>query len=303
MNKKALTPLLAGLITLSMSFGHSFAQSEQRASITASVLNVRSQAAISSSVISKLYRGNQIVVTGENNDWYSVRLNNGRQGWISKQYASIIPSQSVSRSANSTGAVVRSNNVNFRAGASTSSRVIRRLSAGTRANVLEKTGDWYKVDINGQQGYIHSSLLTIAQPQSVKEETRPVVSRGTTRSNVIQIANSQLGTRYVWGGSSPNGFDCSGFVLYTYRAALGRNLPHSSRDQSREGVYVEKQNLELGDLVFFDTSNDRNINHVGIYIGNGQFIHASSSRRQVIVSSLSEGYYQRTYVTARRIID
>ena len=104
-----------------------------------------------------------------------------------------------------------------------------------------------------------------------------------------------LGTPYVWGGASPSGFDCSGFVMYVY-AQMGVSLPHSSYAQYGAGVGVSQDQLEPGDLVFFD-----GLGHVGIYIGGGQFIHSPHTGDVVKVSSLS-GWYAATYVGARRIL-
>jgi cell wall-associated NlpC family hydrolase len=112
---------------------------------------------------------------------------------------------------------------------------------------------------------------------------------------VVGVAMRYLGVKYVWGGSSPSGFDCSGLVSYAY-AQLGVNLPHSSYSQYGYGTAVSKDQLEPGDLVFFD-----GLGHVGIYIGGGQFIHAPHTGDVVKISSLGESWYASTYVGARRI--
>ena len=114
-------------------------------------------------------------------------------------------------------------------------------------------------------------------------------------TGVVGIAMRYLGTPYVWGGSSPSGFDCSGFVMFVY-AQVGVSLPHSSYAQYGAGVAVSQSDLQPGDLVFFD-----GLGHVGIYIGGGQFIHSPHTGDVVKVSSLS-GWYASTYVGARRIV-
>jgi cell wall-associated NlpC family hydrolase len=114
-------------------------------------------------------------------------------------------------------------------------------------------------------------------------------------SGAVGIAMRYLGVPYVWGGGSPGGFDCSGFVSYVY-AQLGVNLPHSSYSQYGYGVAVSKDQLEPGDLVFFD-----GLGHVGIYIGGGQFVHAPHTGDVVKISSLGEAWYASTYVGARRL--
>jgi N-acetylmuramoyl-L-alanine amidase len=108
----------------------------------------------------------------------------------------------------------------------------------------------------------------------------------------------------VYGGSSPSGFDCSGYVQYVFKQ-FGINLERVAADQAGQGTKVSKANLKPGDVVFFDTNGKNNyINHVGIYIGNGNFIHASSgsSKRKVVISDLSEGFYADAYMTARRFL-
>ncbi|MEH7332797.1 NlpC/P60 family protein [Neobacillus drentensis] len=114
---------------------------------------------------------------------------------------------------------------------------------------------------------------------------------------VTDIALDYIGVPYVWGGSSPSGFDCSGFTSYTYKKA-GVTLPRTAADQYTKGQAVSKSNLVDGDLVFFSTYK-AGASHVGIYIGDNKFVHASSNG--VKVSSLSESYYTRTYIGSKRI--
>jgi cell wall-associated NlpC family hydrolase len=114
-------------------------------------------------------------------------------------------------------------------------------------------------------------------------------------TGVVGIAMRYLGVPYVWGGSSPSGFDCSGFVMYVY-AQVGVSLPHYTGAQWAMGVPVAKSDLEPGDLVFFD-----GLGHVGIYIGGGSFIHAPHTGTVVQISSLNSGWYADTYDGARRI--
>jgi cell wall-associated NlpC family hydrolase len=112
---------------------------------------------------------------------------------------------------------------------------------------------------------------------------------------VVGIAMQYLGVPYVWGGSSPSGFDCSGFVMYVY-SQVGVSLPHYTGAQWTDGVPVSRSDLQPGDLVFFD-----GLGHVGIYVGGGQFIHSPETGDVVKISSLNEGYYAATYDGARRI--
>ena len=113
---------------------------------------------------------------------------------------------------------------------------------------------------------------------------------------VVGVALSYQGVPYVWGGASPGGFDCSGLVMYSY-AQVGVSLPHSSYAQYNMGVAVPRDQLQPGDLVFFD-----GLGHVGLYIGGGMFVHAPHSGTVVQVASLDSGWYAATYVGARRIL-
>jgi peptidoglycan DL-endopeptidase CwlO len=114
---------------------------------------------------------------------------------------------------------------------------------------------------------------------------------------VVGIAMQYLGVPYVWGGSSPSGFDCSGFAMYVY-AQVGVSLPHNAAMQySSVGVYVPRDQLEAGDLVFFD-----GLGHMGMYIGGGQFIHAPHTGDVVKISSLYDSWYASTYVGAKRVL-
>jgi len=122
-----------------------------------------------------------------------------------------------------------------------------------------------------------------------------VPTGGSTGAQAVRLAMQYLGVPYVWGGASPGGFDCSGLVMFVY-SQVGVSLPHHAADQYNYGVPVSRDQLEPGDLVFFD-----GLGHVGIYIGNGQFIHAPHTGDVVKISSLNESWYAATYVGARRI--
>lgn len=120
-------------------------------------------------------------------------------------------------------------------------------------------------------------------------------------NNLVSIAKSQLGKPYVFGSSGPSSFDCSGFTTFVFRQ-MGIKLPRTSVSQSRFGKPVDKANLQVGDLLFFNTSG-AGVSHVGIYIGNGQFIHSASGINPgVVIDKLNSNYYIRTYVNARRVL-
>jgi len=133
------------------------------------------------------------------------------------------------------------------------------------------------------------------------KSSKPYVSSVEKADKIINIAKTKLGKKYVWGATGKGEtFDCSGFTSYVYKKN-GIHIPRTSRNQAKYGKYIAKNNLKKGDLIFFDTSKHRKgyVNHVGIYLGNGKFIHASSAKKKVTISNLSKFYAQR-YVGARR---
>lgn len=119
--------------------------------------------------------------------------------------------------------------------------------------------------------------------------------------NVLQKALALLGTPYRWGGTDPDkGFDCSGLVGYVFRNALGIELPRVSRDMAKNGELItDRAKLAAGDLVFFGRKG--RVNHVGIYVGDGRFVHAPSRGKDVTVSSLEQGYWSGRFMQARRV--
>jgi len=136
---------------------------------------------------------------------------------------------------------------------------------------------------------------------------RPPVQQATPApagriQNLIQHALALLGTPYRWGGTGTDGFDCSGLVGYVFRSALGIELPRVSKDMASSGQLItDRANLSPGDLVFFGTHHGKRVDHVGIYVGDGRFLHAPRTGRDVTVSSLESGYWSEKYMEARRV--
>jgi len=141
--------------------------------------------------------------------------------------------------------------------------------------------------------------LLIDAARALETPARAEPEGGVQR--LLKGAGSLLGTPYRWGGTSPDGgFDCSGLVNYVFRTALGIELPRVSRDMARDGERVDRDALSAGDLVFFSRRGSR-IDHVGIYLGDGRFVHAPRTGKDVMVSELDTGYWSRKFMQARRI--
>lgn len=223
-------------------------------------------------------------------------------------------------------AYITSTGINFRQESSTDSKVLKVFAQNAKVTILEEQGDWYKIRHNDQEGYVLKTYVsekkteitsrggvdrnsTVNQDNTKKEETKTEnkvestsKDASTKGQEVANYAKQFVGYKYVYGASSPSkGFDCSGLTMYVYKQ-FGVNLSHSATAQSKVGTKVSKSNLKPGDLVFFtDYKTGKGIGHVGIYIGNNNFVHASTEKTGVKTSSLTSGSYSRRYVTATRL--
>jgi cell wall-associated NlpC family hydrolase len=233
--------------------------------------------------------------------------------------------------------IINADRVRVRCAPQRLDRALTLVDKGHRVLVTARRGNWLQVKLaSGQVGWVREDLVkvagvgsamaplpkrrqvaertalrttpskkrTIAKRVQVNQPRRlasSAVSGGAAGESIVRTASRFRGVRYRWGGSSRSGFDCSGFTRFVYRHQAGVELPHSASAQFRRGVPVPRDQLQPGDLVFFQTYR-RGASHVGIYIGNGKFIHASSAGRRVQVDSLDEGYYRRRYLGARRVV-
>ena len=209
----------------------------------------------------------------------------------------------------SKAAYISSNaSAHFRSGPSTSSQSLGKLPKNTKITITGEENGWYKVSYNGKEGYISKSLVTEGEPPATtssrsQEEPRSATTTTTTSASsnsVVQVAESYAGSKYVSGGSSPSGFDCSGFTQYVY-GKCGITLSRTSYTQATQGTAVNKSELQPGDLLLFHYYGSSSIGHVGIYVGNGKFIHAANSNRGVVYDSIESGYYADNYAGARRL--
>ena len=213
---------------------------------------------------------------------------------------------------------VNTASIYVRKGPGTEHEIIDSLILNNGVKVVAENGDWYKVEVAGKTGYIAKRLLsdkqvsTTSRGEVSREEEVQATENTTPNDNVVQkskgdqiveYAKKYLGCKYVYGGSGPNTFDCSGFTMYVLKN-FGVTLSHSATAQSRVGTHVAKENLQPGDLVFFtDYETGSGIGHCGIYIGDGNFIHASSGTGYCVkISTLTSGSYLKRYETARRVV-
>lgn len=235
-----------------------------------------------------LNKGTSVKVSGKSGNWYEVCVN-GKYGYMSADYVKIGESVSAPTEQLDNVGIVTGNGVRMRSGPGTSYSTIGYYNKGIQVKVTGKSGDWYAVSYNGLSGYMSADYVRLSTSNAVADQ-------------IVATAKQYLGTPYVYGGSSPRGFDCSGFIYYLY-GQYGYPLMRGATSQyNHNGVSVEKSDLRPGDLVFFSDSVDP-IGHVGMYIGNNQFIHASSGQGCVCITSLNASYYLNHYTGAKRIIN
>ena len=174
---------------------------------------------------------------------------------------------------------------------SPSSSVIGQLHYGDSVNVIGYENNWCRIQYNGTEGYVFGSYINIiAAAAEVAAEASPI-STPTAGENILAYAKNFLGVPYVYGGSSPAGFDCSGFVKYVY-ANFGITLPRTSYGQMNSGYAVSTADLQIGDILVF-----RGGGHVGIYAGNNTYIHAPQTGRTVSIDPIN-----RPIIAARRVL-
>lgn len=258
---------------------------------TGSSLRMRAEASTSSSVVTTLDKGVAVaILSGSTSDWFQIAYN-GKTGFVSGEYLVIDQDNLFS-----TYGRVNADGVAVRAAASVESEQLATVDTDVIVTVNGFSSGWYSVTCKyGTEGYIRSDFLDLT-------------SSSGGGSAVVDAARQHLGTRYTYGGASPSGFDCSGFTMYVYNQ-FGVALPHTATGQWQSGKGTQIWGisaLEPGDLVFFcdpSRSLGKACSHAGIYLGSGQFIHASSSRSNgVIVSDLTSGYYNTYFVGGMRVL-
>lgn len=289
--------------------------------VGSSTLRVRSEPNTTSSVLAKLRNGTEVDILSESTDgWYEIAFGDSK-GYVSSDYVVVnSPEEMVSAVAalsptavsNATEAAaaqpaaeaqaqpevktiyvrVTASALNVRSGPGTNYDKVSSLRAGRVVKVVSDAGNgWYQVE----QGYISKDYVI-----QVDESEATASAKG---QEVANYALTFVGYPYVYGGSSPKGFDCSGFAKYIY-AQFGVTINRTASNQMDNGTAVSMGELQPGDLVFFKKSGtgSKRASHVGIYIGGGQFVHASTARTGVIVSNMSDAYYTTGFVGGRRLV-
>lgn len=288
---------------------------EQAGIISGDYVRFRSGPGTSYSIIGTYNRGTELRAVGTSGEWTKCIIN-GQEGFVYTSYVSlntasvtpdnsgdvsvegetvpVTPAPPVVENTQSKSGYINGNNVRFRSAPSTSSAIISELYFGNNVTITGYSGDWTAITYNGENGFVYSSYVN-------EGEYKHTSTGGTaTGREIADFALQFVGYNYCWGGKDPStGFDCSGLMYYVY-SQFGYTLNRVASDQARNGVHVDPSDLQPGDLLCFYSSGSY-IGHVGMYIGDNQFVHASTSTTGVIISELS-GYYTSRGYEARRII-
>ena len=244
----------------------------------------------------------ELTVTGTEGEWTACTID-GESGYVSSEFVLLNQTGSSQSSAaaeekppvkTKDPGYITGNNVRFRQAADPNSGLIGELFYGNAVTITGVKDDWTEIVYEGKTGFVYSQYVT-------KGELQKTATGGTaTGRQIVDFALQYVGYNYRWGGMDPNtGFDCSGFTSYVYKQ-FGYELNRVACDQARNGVHVDANKLQPGDILCFYSSGSY-IGHVGLYIGDGKFVHAANSSSGVIISELS-GYYAARGYEARRIL-
>lgn len=319
MNRFGLrTFLLAAGLTAALTISAG-AASLGTATVNTSALRLRAGAGTGSAVLSMAYQGETVeVLENAGSGWYKVSYK-GVTGYMSGEYlvlsTAAAPAQTTTAQAQ-TAATAQNKTMqvnvgaggvlNLRSGPSAQYTKLGAVPNGTVLTVAETANGWCKVTYNGLTGYVSGSYLvapTATQTTTTATATAAVSYDGSFGSSVVALAKQYIGCPYSYGASGPKAFDCSGFTSFIYKQ-MGVSIPHGATGQYRSGTAVSRENIQPGDLVFIAEPGytaGYPVSHVGIYVGNGQFIHAAY-RTGITIDNLFTGYYSSYYVGARRFV-
>ena len=251
-------------------------------------LNVRAAADENSDIVGKMPKDSGCEILQIQGEWYQIQSGNVN-GYVKGEYL-LTGDAAKARAAEvmSSVATVTTETLYVREQPNTDCTILSLMPMGEELQVLEDLGDWVKVDMDGDEGYVSKEYVSISSElQKAMTMTEVKYGQGVSdvRVSLVSYATQFVGNPYVWGGTSlTNGADCSGFVLSVY-AKYGISLPHHAASQAGCGTKISASEAQPGELFFY--GNGRGINHVGIYIGNGQVVHASSPKTGIKISNAS----------------
>ena len=253
--------------------------------VKAAAINVRSNSNTDSDIVTSIEINTEVKVVGEENGWYKVEVN-GKNGYIRNDLLSNEKTEVTSRS----------NNVDRTA---TQANVSNQTNTNSQNTDKNSNVESTQVNDNATSTKVETQATETSTSTTTATTETKTTSSGVTGDDIVAYAKQFVGCKYVYGAAGPNSFDCSGLTMYVYKH-FGYNLSHSSKVQATQGKAVTGE-LQAGDILVF--SNDgKTVGHVGIYIGNEKFIHASDSSTGVIISNLSDRWNKSKYWGARRIL-
>ena len=300
------TLILTATLTAAMAVS-AYAYDVQGGTVTtSSAVNFRQEATTQSESKGKLSDGTRVAILDEVDGWFKIAYN-GEVGYMSSDYVESQPIMNIECG----GAKITTSVLNMRSGPGTENSIVTKLYEGSVAKIIGINNAWFKVQYGGETGYISPDYVSVVPYKSTVAASGPVAvssSSGTattasgTRQQIIDYAAQFLGCKYVYGGNTPSGFDCSGYVKYVFKH-FGVELTRTSASQYSTSVRIKKSELKIGDLVFFSqTAGSSKVGHVGIYVGGGQFIHAAAPGKGVRYDSLNSSYYSSHYIGSGRVL-
>ena len=267
--------------------------------IQCAAANLRSEPDSTATKTDVLYNGSLCTLLEQDGDWYKVQYGNTTGYVLASLMSTTHDASDGSTNVESYNAIVAREQAEAEAAAAKAHQAAATkpgASQPTSTPAQSTPSNDYVEDNSQEPAYEEPAYEEPAYEEPAYEE--PSYDSGSS-SSIVSVAQNYLGVPYVWGGTSPSGFDCSGFTQYVFRQC-GYSINRTADAQYSNGSYVSYDSLQAGDLVFFaNTYSASGITHVGIYIGGGQFIHAANGG--VKISSLSESYYSSRYYGARRI--
>ncbi|HWS44000.1 MAG TPA: SH3 domain-containing C40 family peptidase [Pseudoflavonifractor sp.] len=301
LSAKALRVAVLGTV-LSSLFVVGAAASSVGVGTTTDKLRLRETASTDSTTLATAEKGDTVIVLEDaGSGWYKVDYKTV-VGFMSGEFLTIQTQADVTIGygmVQTDGAAL-----NVRSGAGTDFEKVAALNNGAVVDIVGVNNGWYKVSFSGGTGYVSSDyMITVKDSAGSRGDGTVAAAATSLGQQIVDYAKNFLGVKYVWGGNGPNSFDCSGFTKYVY-AHFGYILNRTATDQLSNGTRVSSSGeLQVGDLVFFNNGNtSKPVSHVGIYIGGGQFIHASTNAYRVQTDNLFSGYYSRVYVGGRHVV-
>lgn len=252
-----------------------------------SYLNIRSEPSEDGDIIGKMTSksAGEILETSEDGKWYKIK-SGPVTGYVSADY--ILTGQAAKDEALNVAelmAIVSTDRLNAREQPTQDSKIWTQISNNERYPVTEQLDGWVGIELDTSTAYVSTDYVDVryALPEAVKFS--PLDGNQSLRNKMVNYGLQFVGNRYVWGGNDPHtGADCSGFVKYVYSHVPGITLPRTSREQARQGTPIKSSQMRPGDLIFY-TNGGGTVNHVAMYIGNGQIVHAASRRSGIKIST------------------